>query len=102
MEPHLEMVVKVLLHRTGGANSFLREACEEALRQMVLHVNPHKSLVSLVTGGVRFVFLWQCLHTYVCTYVIAGQYVQCVYFCIVIKMPPFDEQQHSSSVRGWD
>ena len=55
LEPHLEMVVKALLHRTGGANSFLREACEGTLRNMVLSVNHHKSLVALVTGGARCV-----------------------------------------------
>lgn len=47
----VEAITKILLHKTGESNSFIREAAEKALDAMVENVTPQKALLSLVMGG---------------------------------------------------
>ena len=48
----LESVVRILLHKGGESNAFIREDVEKALTEMVNAVSPGKSLTALISGGL--------------------------------------------------
>ncbi|KAK2104149.1 TOG array regulator of axonemal microtubules protein 1 [Saguinus oedipus] len=53
MDQELDTTVKVLLHKAGESNTFIREDVDKALRAMVNNVTPARAVVSLINGGQR-------------------------------------------------
>lgn len=53
MDQELDSTVKVLLHKAGESNTFIREDVDKALRAMVSNVSPARAVVSLINGGQR-------------------------------------------------
>ncbi|XP_036109135.1 TOG array regulator of axonemal microtubules protein 1 isoform X7 [Molossus molossus] len=51
MDQELDTAVKVLLHKAGESNTFIREDVDKALRAMVRNVTPARAVVSLINGG---------------------------------------------------
>ncbi|XP_075387137.1 TOG array regulator of axonemal microtubules protein 1 isoform X2 [Tenrec ecaudatus] len=51
MDQELDATVKVLLHKAGESNTFIREDVDKALRAMVNNVTPARAIVSLINGG---------------------------------------------------
>lgn len=51
MDQELDTTVKVLLHKAGESNTFIREDVDKALKAMVSNVTPARALVSLINGG---------------------------------------------------
>ncbi|XP_076982982.1 TOG array regulator of axonemal microtubules protein 1 isoform X6 [Tamandua tetradactyla] len=51
MDQELDTTVKVLLHKAGESNTFIREDVDKALRAMVNNVTPARAIVSLINGG---------------------------------------------------
>ncbi|XP_012638237.2 TOG array regulator of axonemal microtubules protein 1 isoform X2 [Microcebus murinus] len=51
MDQELDTTVKVLLHKAGESNTFIREDVDKALRAMVNNVTPTRAVVSLISGG---------------------------------------------------
>ncbi|XP_025856559.2 TOG array regulator of axonemal microtubules protein 1 isoform X5 [Vulpes vulpes] len=51
MDQELDTTVKVLLHKAGESNTFIREDVDKALRAMVSNVTPARAVVSLINGG---------------------------------------------------
>uniref|UniRef100_A0ACB8G6G6 TOG array regulator of axonemal microtubules protein 1 n=2 Tax=Sphaerodactylus townsendi TaxID=933632 RepID=A0ACB8G6G6_9SAUR len=51
MDLELDGTVKVLLHKAGESNSFIREDVDRALKAMVNNVTPGRALASLINGG---------------------------------------------------
>ncbi|XP_066133931.1 TOG array regulator of axonemal microtubules protein 1 isoform X4 [Saccopteryx bilineata] len=51
MDQELDTTVKVLLHKAGESNTFIREDVDKALRAMVHSVTPARAVVSLINGG---------------------------------------------------
>ncbi|KAG8517749.1 TOG array regulator of axonemal microtubules protein 1 [Galemys pyrenaicus] len=51
MDQELDTTVKVLLHKAGESNTFIREDVDKALRAMVNNVTPARAAVSLINGG---------------------------------------------------
>uniref|UniRef100_A0A8C8SJF0 TOG array regulator of axonemal microtubules 1 n=1 Tax=Pelusios castaneus TaxID=367368 RepID=A0A8C8SJF0_9SAUR len=51
MDQELENTVKVLLHKAGESNTFIREDVDKALKAMVNNVTPARALCSLINGG---------------------------------------------------
>ncbi|KAM6335385.1 TOG array regulator of axonemal microtubules protein 1 [Podargus strigoides] len=51
MDPELDNAVKVLLHKAGEPNTFIREEVDKALKAMVNNVTPARALCSLINGG---------------------------------------------------
>ncbi|XP_046317259.1 TOG array regulator of axonemal microtubules protein 1 isoform X3 [Marmota monax] len=51
MDQELDTTVKVLLHKAGESNTFIREDVDKALRAMVNNVTPARAVVSLINGG---------------------------------------------------
>ncbi|XP_013387933.1 TOG array regulator of axonemal microtubules protein 1-like [Lingula anatina] len=47
----LENTTKVLLHKNGESNGFIREDCEKALANMIAEVTPQRALVAIIQGG---------------------------------------------------
>jgi len=45
-------VVRILLHKGGESNAFIREDVEKALTEMVNGVSPGRSLTALISGGL--------------------------------------------------
>ena len=45
-------MVRILLHKGGESNAFIREDVEKALTEMVNAVSPGKSLTALISGGL--------------------------------------------------
>uniref|UniRef100_A0A8C7EIE6 TOG array regulator of axonemal microtubules protein 1 n=1 Tax=Neovison vison TaxID=452646 RepID=A0A8C7EIE6_NEOVI len=65
MDQELDSTVKVLLHKAGESNTFIREDVDKALRAMVSNVTPARAVVSLINGGQRYygrkmLFLMMC------------------------------------------
>uniref|UniRef100_A0A452TRT5 TOG array regulator of axonemal microtubules 1 n=1 Tax=Ursus maritimus TaxID=29073 RepID=A0A452TRT5_URSMA len=65
MDQELDTTVKVLLHKAGESNTFIREDVDKALRAMVSNVTPARAIVSLINGGQRYygrkmLFLMMC------------------------------------------
>uniref|UniRef100_A0A8C4LL76 TOG array regulator of axonemal microtubules protein 1 n=1 Tax=Equus asinus asinus TaxID=83772 RepID=A0A8C4LL76_EQUAS len=54
MDQELDSTVKVLLHKAGESNTFIREDVDKALRAMVSNVTPARAVVSLINGGQRY------------------------------------------------
>ncbi|EAW65791.1 TOG array regulator of axonemal microtubules 1 [Homo sapiens] len=54
MDQELDTTVKVLLHKAGESNTFIREDVDKALRAMVNNVTPARAVVSLINGGQRY------------------------------------------------
>ncbi|XP_032337841.1 TOG array regulator of axonemal microtubules protein 1 isoform X1 [Camelus ferus] len=51
MDQELDNTVKVLLHKAGESNTFIREDVDKALRAMITNVTPARAVVSLINGG---------------------------------------------------
>lgn len=51
MDQELDATVKVLLHKAGESNTFIREDVDRALRAMVSNVTPARAVVALISGG---------------------------------------------------
>ncbi|XP_053451317.1 TOG array regulator of axonemal microtubules protein 1 isoform X2 [Nycticebus coucang] len=51
MDQELDTTVKVLLHKAGESNTFIREDVDKALRAMANSVTPARAVVSLISGG---------------------------------------------------
>ncbi|XP_043411994.1 TOG array regulator of axonemal microtubules protein 1 isoform X2 [Prionailurus bengalensis] len=51
MDQELDATVKVLLHKAGESNTFIREDVDKALRAMVSNVTPTRAVVALISGG---------------------------------------------------
>ncbi|XP_030710718.2 TOG array regulator of axonemal microtubules protein 1 isoform X2 [Globicephala melas] len=51
MDQELDNTVKVLLHKSGESNTFIREDVDKALRAMITSVTPARAVVSLINGG---------------------------------------------------
>ncbi|XP_068272650.1 TOG array regulator of axonemal microtubules protein 1 isoform X2 [Nyctibius grandis] len=51
MDQELDNTVKVLLHKAGESNTFIREEVDKALKAMVTNVTPARALCSLINGG---------------------------------------------------
>ncbi|XP_036314118.1 TOG array regulator of axonemal microtubules protein 1 isoform X4 [Pipistrellus kuhlii] len=51
MDQELDTTIKVLLHKAGESNTFIREDVDKALRAMVSNVTPARAAVSLINGG---------------------------------------------------
>ncbi|XP_069712854.1 TOG array regulator of axonemal microtubules protein 1 isoform X2 [Phaenicophaeus curvirostris] len=51
MDQELDNAVKVLLHKAGESNTFIREEVDKALKAMVNNVTPARALCSLINGG---------------------------------------------------
>ncbi|KAM9201628.1 TOG array regulator of axonemal microtubules protein 1 isoform 5-T5 [Dugong dugon] len=65
MDQELDTTVKVLLHKAGESNTFIREDVDKALRAMVNNVTPARAVISLINGGQRYygrkmLFLMMC------------------------------------------
>uniref|UniRef100_A0A673T5D7 TOG array regulator of axonemal microtubules protein 1 n=1 Tax=Suricata suricatta TaxID=37032 RepID=A0A673T5D7_SURSU len=65
MDQELDTTVKVLLHKAGESNTFIREDVDKALRAMVSNVTPARAVVALINGGQRYygrkmLFLMMC------------------------------------------
>ncbi|KFV73321.1 Protein FAM179B, partial [Struthio camelus australis] len=54
MDQELDNTVKVLLHKAGESNTFIREDVDKALKAMVNNVTPARALCSLINGGQRY------------------------------------------------
>uniref|UniRef100_A0A8C5NNR2 TOG array regulator of axonemal microtubules 1 n=1 Tax=Junco hyemalis TaxID=40217 RepID=A0A8C5NNR2_JUNHY len=65
MDQEVDNAVKVLLHKAGESNTFIREEVDKALKAMVNNVTPARALCSLINGGQspgvvgRCPWLWQ-------------------------------------------
>nr|XP_033791862.1 TOG array regulator of axonemal microtubules protein 2 isoform X2 [Geotrypetes seraphini] len=53
MDQEVEEVARVLLHKTGDSNEFIREESDRSLGVMVENVSPSKALTALTVGGVN-------------------------------------------------
>ncbi|KAM6181245.1 TOG array regulator of axonemal microtubules protein 1 isoform 2-T2 [Erethizon dorsatum] len=51
MDQELDTTVKVLLHKAGESNTFIREDVDKALRAMVNNVTPVRAVIALISGG---------------------------------------------------
>ncbi|KAM9066068.1 TOG array regulator of axonemal microtubules protein 1 isoform 3-T3 [Sarcophilus harrisii] len=51
MDPEIDNTVKVLLHKAGESNTFIREDVDKALKAMVNNVTPARAISSLINGG---------------------------------------------------
>ncbi|XP_008853757.1 TOG array regulator of axonemal microtubules protein 1 isoform X2 [Nannospalax galili] len=51
MDQELDTTVRVLLHKAGESNTFIREDVDKALRAMVHNVTPARAVISLINGG---------------------------------------------------
>ncbi|XP_027632449.1 TOG array regulator of axonemal microtubules protein 1 isoform X4 [Tupaia chinensis] len=51
MDQELDTAVKVLLHKAGESNTFIREDVDRALSAMVNNVTPSRAVISLINGG---------------------------------------------------
>ncbi|XP_041132072.1 TOG array regulator of axonemal microtubules protein 1-like isoform X2 [Polyodon spathula] len=51
MEQELDGTVRVLLHKAGESNTFIREDVDKALGAMVSNVTPARALCALIAGG---------------------------------------------------
>ncbi|XP_004835672.1 TOG array regulator of axonemal microtubules protein 1 isoform X1 [Heterocephalus glaber] len=51
MDQELDTTVKVLLHKAGESNTFIREDVDKALRAMVNNVTPARAVIALISGG---------------------------------------------------
>uniref|UniRef100_A0A8D0GG83 TOG array regulator of axonemal microtubules 1 n=1 Tax=Sphenodon punctatus TaxID=8508 RepID=A0A8D0GG83_SPHPU len=54
MDQELDNTVKVLLHKSGESNTFIREDVDKALKAMANNVTPARALCSLINGGQRY------------------------------------------------
>ncbi|XP_051874923.1 TOG array regulator of axonemal microtubules protein 1 isoform X2 [Pristis pectinata] len=53
MDQELDITVKVLLHKAGESNAFIREDVDKTLNAMVLNVTPARAVSSLINGGLN-------------------------------------------------
>ncbi|XP_075720211.1 TOG array regulator of axonemal microtubules protein 1-like [Rhinoderma darwinii] len=52
MDCDLQQTVRVLLHKAGESNTFIRQAVDSALTSMVENVSPGRALTALIEGGL--------------------------------------------------
>ncbi|XP_078503644.1 TOG array regulator of axonemal microtubules protein 2 isoform X2 [Lissotriton helveticus] len=53
MDQDVEEVARVLLHKIGDSNEFIREEADRSLMIMVENVSPSKALAALIAGGAN-------------------------------------------------
>ncbi|XP_069743807.1 TOG array regulator of axonemal microtubules protein 2-like [Narcine bancroftii] len=53
MDQEAEEVARILLHRTGDSNEFIREEAVKALAVMAQSVSPPRALTALIAGGLN-------------------------------------------------
>ncbi|XP_069772437.1 TOG array regulator of axonemal microtubules protein 1 isoform X2 [Narcine bancroftii] len=53
MDQELDITVKILLHKAGESNAFIREGVDKALNTMVFNVTPARAVLSLINGGLN-------------------------------------------------
>lgn len=53
MDPELDYTVKVLLHKSGETNAFLRQDVDMALDSMVQNCTPVRVMNALLAGGLK-------------------------------------------------
>ena len=49
----LDSSVRILLHKGGESNAFIRDDVDKALTEMVYNVSPGRSLTALISGGLQ-------------------------------------------------
>ena len=47
------MITRVLLHKAGESNSFIREDVDRSLQSMVDSCNPQRAMLALINGGAE-------------------------------------------------
>ncbi|KAM4040675.1 TOG array regulator of axonemal microtubules protein 2 isoform 2-T4 [Anomaloglossus baeobatrachus] len=52
MDPEVEEISRVLLHKIGDSNDFIRDESDKSLGVMVEYVSPSKVLGALIAGGI--------------------------------------------------
>ncbi|OCT77508.1 TOG array regulator of axonemal microtubules protein 2 [Xenopus laevis] len=52
MDPEVDEISRILLHKIGDTNEFIREESEKSLSIMVENVSPSKALPALMAGGI--------------------------------------------------
>eukprot|EP00079_Xenopus_tropicalis_P035810 XP_017949581.1 PREDICTED: protein FAM179A isoform X2 [Xenopus tropicalis] len=52
MDPEVEEISRVLLHKIGDTNEFIREESDKSLGSMVENASPSKALPALISGGI--------------------------------------------------
>lgn len=55
MDQELEATAKVLLHKAGESNAFIRQDVDAALGSMVQNCTPIRSMNALLAGGLGYV-----------------------------------------------
>lgn len=45
--------MKVLLHKSGESNAFMREDVEKTMHEIVQYATPGKLLLALIAGGLK-------------------------------------------------
>uniref|UniRef100_UPI00398EEE20 TOG array regulator of axonemal microtubules protein 2-like isoform X2 n=2 Tax=Pristiophorus japonicus TaxID=55135 RepID=UPI00398EEE20 len=53
MDQEVDEVSRILLHRTGDSNEFIREEAVKALAVMAKNVSPSRALTALIAGGLN-------------------------------------------------
>ncbi|XP_043543142.1 TOG array regulator of axonemal microtubules protein 2-like isoform X2 [Chiloscyllium plagiosum] len=53
MDQEVDEVTRILLHKTGDSNEFIREEAVKALAVMAENVSPSRALTALIAGGVN-------------------------------------------------
>ncbi|GAB6029733.1 hypothetical protein CHUAL_005452 [Chamberlinius hualienensis] len=53
MEGDLDIICKVLLHKSGESNVFIKDDVEKSLTQMVENVTPQRAAIALIAGGAN-------------------------------------------------
>ncbi|XP_072103233.1 TOG array regulator of axonemal microtubules protein 2-like [Mobula birostris] len=53
MDQEVEEVARILLHKTGDSNQFIREEAVKALGTMMHSVSPSRALTALIAGGLN-------------------------------------------------
>ncbi|XP_067840004.1 TOG array regulator of axonemal microtubules protein 2-like isoform X2 [Heptranchias perlo] len=53
MDQEVDEVTRILLHKTGDSNEFIREEADKALTIMAENVSPSRALTALIAGGLN-------------------------------------------------
>ena len=49
----LDVIARVLLHKAGESNSFIRDDVDRALQNMVDGCNPQRAMLAFINGGAE-------------------------------------------------
>ena len=52
LEPHLDLIIKTLLHKAGESNTFIREDIEKSLCVVLHNISVSKAFTALISGGI--------------------------------------------------